>query len=436
MRKVLLLVSILLFAATLVAQDTTRLTLLFTGDIMQHDSNIAAAWDKEKKQYDYASCFQYIAPILRSADCTIGNLELTLAGAPYKGYPQFSAPDALAVALKDVGFDVLVTANNHSADRGRKGIERTIRVLDSLQMRHTGTFLDSTNRAQQYPLIIEQKGIKISLLNYTYGTNGLPVPKPNVVNLIDTTQIANDLIRARAQQSDVIIVFFHWGDEYQSLPNNKQKQLATWCLKKGVSIVMGAHPHVLQPMEWNKEQNQLVVYSLGNFLSGQRPRYRDGGAMVWLDLIKVTKDSVSSTWIRNAAYELEWVYKSSDNYFTMLPLRYFESDTVVIKEPALQQAKEQFKTDSRSLLQKHNVNVTERIVTNDSAYFRIEWIPQQPDDVQKLNSAMYTLQHDDWDDRIFWIGNFADQSSAENAIADLQALLPQQTLRIRKFLVR
>jgi poly-gamma-glutamate capsule biosynthesis protein CapA/YwtB (metallophosphatase superfamily) len=201
------------------AQDTTRLSLLFVGDIMQHDSNIAAAYNPIAKKYDYSACFEYVAPIIRSADLAIGNLELTLAGAPFKGYPQFSAPDALAVELKRTGFDVLVTANNHSVDRRRKGVERTIRVLDSLQVLHTGTFIDSAARDNTYPLIIEKNGFRLSLLNYTYGTNGIPVSKPNVVNLIDTIQIKLDLEKARTQQADAIIVFMHWGAEYQSLPN-------------------------------------------------------------------------------------------------------------------------------------------------------------------------------------------------------------------------
>jgi poly-gamma-glutamate capsule biosynthesis protein CapA/YwtB (metallophosphatase superfamily) len=341
------------------AQDTTRLSLLFVGDIMQHDSNIAAAYDPLTKRYDYSACFEYVAPIVRSADLTIGNLELTLAGAPFKGYPQFSAPDALAVELKRTGFDVLVTANNHSVDRRRKGVERTIRVLDSLQVLHTGTFIDSAARVNTYPLIIEKNGFRLSLLNYTYGTNGIPVSKPNVVNLIDTIQIKLDLEKARTQQTDAIIVFMHWGAEYQSLPNAEQKRLTKLCFREGAKLVIGAHPHVLQPMEWNKERDQLVVYSLGNFVSGQRPRYRDGGAMIWIDLQKVVKDSAATTTIYNSEYELAWVQKS--NEFVMRPLRYFESDTVFVKDKITRDAMNLFVKDSRTLLSRHNINVKERI---------------------------------------------------------------------------
>ena len=122
-----------------IAQDTTRLSLLFAGDIMGHDSQIASAYDAKRKVYDYTSCFQFVKPYVDSVDLAIGNLELTLAGPPYKGYPQFSSPDALLTTLKDIGFDVLVTANNHCVDRGRKGLERTITMLDSFKIAHTGT---------------------------------------------------------------------------------------------------------------------------------------------------------------------------------------------------------------------------------------------------------------------------------------------------------
>ncbi|MBN8578519.1 MAG: CapA family protein [Cytophagales bacterium] len=365
-----LLALVVLVSMGAYAQDTTRLSLLFTGDIMQHDSNITAAYDPVRKKYDYQACFEYVAPIARAADLAIGNLELTLAGAPYKGYPQFSAPDALAIELKRIGFDVLVTANNHSVDRRRKGVERTIRVLDSLQFLHTGTFIDSIARANTYPLILEKNGFRLSLLNYTYGTNGIPVTQPNIVNLIDTVQIKLDLAKARAQKTDAIIVFMHWGDEYQSLPNTAQKKLAKLLFREGAKLVIGAHPHVLQPMEWNKERDQVVSYSLGNFVSGQRPRYRDGGAMLWVDLEKVVRDTVSHTRIHQASYELAWVHKTTE--FVMRPLRYFEGDTLFIKDKTAREAMAMFANDSRALLKRHNVNIAERQrPTVDSVAFEV-----------------------------------------------------------------
>ncbi|GIL23110.1 MAG: hypothetical protein BroJett042_16230 [Bacteroidota bacterium] len=414
------------------AQDTTRISLLFTGDIMQHDSNIAMAYDPVSKRYDYSACFEYVAPIIRPADLAIGNLELTLAGSPYKGYPQFSAPDALAVELKRIGFDVLVTANNHSVDRRKKGVERTIRVLDSLAILHTGTFIDSATRANTYPLIVEKNDFRFSLLNYTYGTNGIPVTKPNIVNLIDTVQIKLDLAQARQQKTDAIIVFMHWGDEYQSLPNSTQKKLTRLLFREGARLVIGAHPHVLQPMEWNKEQDQLVVYSLGNFISGQRPRYRDGGAMVWIDMQKITTPAGSSTSILNAEYELEWVQKS--NEFVMRPFRYFEGDTVFVKDKTARAAMQVFAKDSRALLSKHNVNIQERThsLATDSVVYSI----RLPDDVVVdsvlLENPMikfYGLEQTS--DRGLWmLGNFYDVELAQQAMLQVVGSTTLRRLRV------
>lgn len=427
MNKLVLTFFALMLCAMAVAQDTTRLSLLFVGDIMQHDSNITTAYDPVSKKYDYSACFEYVAPIIRSADLAIGNLELTLAGAPYKGYPQFSAPDALAVELKRTGFDVLVTANNHSVDRRRKGVERTIRVLDSLQFLHTGTFIDSAARANTYPLIIEKNGFRLSLLNYTYGTNGIPVTKPNIVNLIDTVQLKFDLAKARAQKTDAIIVFMHWGAEYQSLPNAEQKRLTKLCFREGAKLVIGAHPHVLQPMEWNKERDQLVVYSLGNFVSGQRPRYRDGGAMVWVDLQKVVKDSVATTSIHNSEYELEWVQKSTE--FVMRPLRYFEGDTVFIKDKVARDAMTLFAKDSRALLSKHNLQIAERKFTPavDSAEYAIYLgIFDETDTLINSNERLnfYGLTHvlDEQGNVNWYAGKFYEAEIAQQALTEIRAL--------------
>jgi poly-gamma-glutamate synthesis protein (capsule biosynthesis protein) len=348
-----------LFVTVSAQPDTSRLSLLFIGDIMQHDSQINAAYDPVTGRYSYEECFRYMRPLFESVDLTIGNLELTLGGAPYKGYPQFSAPDELVYELKDAGVDVLVTSNNHCVDRGRKGLERTIRVLDSLQVPHTGTFKDSVHRAMTYPLVLERNGIRLSLLNYTYGTNGIAVPKPNIVNLIDTAQMAVDLDSAKKQSTDAIIVFLHWGAEYQPLPSASQKYIAEFCLRRGAKLVIGAHPHVLQPMEWNKATDQLVVYSLGNFVSGQRSRYRDGGGMLFVDMEKISDSTSGSTRIADASYELQYVYYNARKKYIVLPVIDFEDDTLIVKEKKARELLDQFAFDSRLLLGKHNVGMRE-----------------------------------------------------------------------------
>lgn len=360
--KLVLIVVFGLLAFRVFAQDTTRISLLFIGDVMQHDSQIKSAYNLSTRQYDYTSCFQFIKPYLASADLAIGNLEVTLAGPPYKGYPQFSAPDALALTLKDAGMDVLVTANNHCLDRGRKGLDRTIMMLDSLDIIHTGTFRDTVERMNDYPMLFEKNGFSFALLNYTYGTNGIPVTKPNVVNMIDTAVIRKDIMKAKEASPDAILVFMHWGQEYQSLPSTWQKDVTEFCFRLGVKLVIGAHPHVLQPMEWRKESDQLIVYSLGNFVSGQRDRYKNGGAMLQVELMKTKQDSVSTTRIDSAAYILEWVYRTTDaekDYY-ILPVPSFEQDTAAfIKDEASRLAFKTFIEDSRKLLKKHNVNLGE-----------------------------------------------------------------------------
>lgn len=361
--RLIFLMILALSGGSVAGQDTTRLSLLFLGDIMQHDSQIADAYDPVTGQYDYNPCFQPVGPYTLPADVAIGNLELTLAGPPYKGYPQFSAPDELLVALKNIGMDVLVTANNHCVDRGRPGLERTIQMLDSFRILHTGTFVDEAERLNLTPLLIEKNGFRIALLNYTYGTNGLPVYQPNIVNLIDTALIRKDLDRARASRPDAIIVFTHWGSEYQSFPSAWQRTVAEFCFSKGAMIVIGAHPHVLQPMAWDRQKNKMVVYSLGNFVSGQRKRYTDGGAMIRIELEKVRLgNNLTATGIDTAGYILQWVHRTRDaekNYF-IYPVPTLERQPgKYLKDEGSVQAFKTFVDDSRALLNTHNVGIAE-----------------------------------------------------------------------------
>ena len=361
--KVLLVFGLSLFLTGAWAQDTTRLSLLFLGDIMQHDSQITDAYDERTGTYDYSDCFQYIKPYIQGVDVAIGNLEVTLAGTPYKGYPQFSAPDELLVALKDMGLDVIATANNHSVDRGKAGVDRTIAMLDSFHIPHTGTFRNQAEKNRLHPLIVGRQGFKLAILNYTYGTNGLPVTKPNLVNMLDTALIRKDLQKAVSMKPDIIIVFPHWGLEYQSLPSRTQKQITDLCFRYGAKLVIGAHPHVLQPMEWRKSKDQLVAYSLGNFVSGQRKRYTDGGALIRIELEKIKfNDKSSITRIDTAGYILEWVYRTNDpqkNYYVLPVPEVEENPASFHLDPSSREAFRTFVSDSRALFDKYNLNVAE-----------------------------------------------------------------------------
>ncbi len=263
--------------------------LFFVGDIMQHEAQIKGAWEQTGQEYNYMPCFQYIAPYWEKADYVIGNLETTLSNRNFSGYPQFCAPWHLARDLKRSGIDILTTNNNHSCDKGADGIRNTIYYLDSLNIKHTGTFNDSASWKIQHPLYFRQGPFKIALLSYTYGTNGISVTHGQVVSIIDTFHMAREIEKARLDSATNIIVCMHWGIEYETLPDTKQKRLAAFLHKCGADIVIGSHPHVVQPIEYHtegKDTTGVTIYSLGNFISNQSKRYTNGGIGLSLKLIR------------------------------------------------------------------------------------------------------------------------------------------------------
>lgn len=278
--------------------QTDTLRLLFAGDIMGHAPQIKSAEVVPGKKWDYTPCFKYIKPLIERADLAIGNLELTLPGkAPYTGYPMFRSPDALATALKEAGFDLLVTANNHSNDAHGLGVTNTVQTLRNAGFQQTGTFTDARDRANRYPLMVYKNNFKLAFLNYTYDTNGMPTEAPTIVNRIDTVQMAEDLREARARKPHFIIVVMHWGIEYQLKENAEQRRLARFLIRNGADMIIGAHPHVVQPLRIESatlpdgtRKEVMVVYSLGNFISNQRQPNTDGGILFQVDLLK-TKGS-------------------------------------------------------------------------------------------------------------------------------------------------
>lgn len=358
-----LLLPLLVSSQVAMAQTTSTLSMVFTGDIMQHQVQITTAYRADLGKYDYYPCFRYIKPYLSSPDLTFGNLEVTLAGPPYTGYPIFSSPDELLAALKDAGYDVLVSANNHALDRGKKGLERTIDKLDSAGFLHTGTFKDTLDWLNNHPLIIEAKGFKLSLLNYTYGMNGLRPRAPNKVSVIDTVQMKKDLMKAKAQKTDVILVFMHWGNQYENSPNAEQKMLAEFCFRNGARLVIGSHPHVLQSMEWRKDKDQVVAYSLGNFVANQPERYRGIGTLFYVDLEKTVRpDGSSEVKVKDVSYSLSWVYRTEgDGNFFILPVQDFENDTDFVTIPASRERLRLLQNDTRKLFSKESKNVRERV---------------------------------------------------------------------------
>jgi poly-gamma-glutamate synthesis protein (capsule biosynthesis protein) len=285
------------------------ITLVFAGDMMSHMPQVKAAYNPQSKRHEYEHWFQFLKDTIASADFAIANLETPLGGEPYSGYPMFSAPDAFAEDLKKVGFDILVTANNHTVDKGRKGLERTLSILDSLNILHTGSFRNQQEHDSTTPLMIEAKGVKIALLSYTYGTNGIPVPKPNVVNLIDHVQMEKDIVKARSLGAQIIIPIIHWGVEYQTYEHPSQVKTAEFLAVKGVDAIIGMHPHVVQPIKYVKSNRDSipVAYSLGNAVANMRDRYKDGGLFVQLT-ITIENDTPRITSFNDIPF---WVWKGS-----------------------------------------------------------------------------------------------------------------------------
>lgn len=339
--------------------DTSRLKIAFAGDMMGHMPVVNAAYVDTLKTYDYAPFFEYVRPYASTVDMGVVNLEVPLAGPPYSGYPEFSSPDALIDGLKSIGFGVFITANNHSLDRGKQGFERTLDILDSFKIQHTGTFHDSAEMHKLNPLIVEKNKIRLAILNYTYGTNGFKVHKPDIENYIDTAQIRRDVALSKAQGVDFVVVTFHWGIEYERFPSQEQKAVGEFVRKCGADAVIGSHPHVIQPIEVTRNVGDSaeyfpIVYSLGNFVSNQRDRYRDGGIIFELELEKVKE-----THIKSFHFMPVWVYKGIINKrmgYRLIPPFNFDN---AVRELHISEADQQKCRDFYSDTRTHLSNVPE-----------------------------------------------------------------------------
>ena len=258
-----------------------HLRLLFTGDAMCHTPQITSARSKGDS-IDFRPSFAGVKRHFDEADIAIVNLETTVSSdSQYSGYPCFASPAEYVDALAWLGTDVVVLANNHCCDKGVEGIRSTIGRLDSLGIAHTGLFLNEEDYRRNTILRFERNGIRLSLLNYTYGTNGIPTPKGCIVNRIDTVQIKSDLQLA-SNGADCVVAYIHWGIEYQQQPSSAQRKLAQFLHRNGVDIIVGSHPHVVQP--YTATDRQITIYSLGNFVSNQRKRYTDGGLLAEIEI--------------------------------------------------------------------------------------------------------------------------------------------------------
>ena len=298
-------------------EEDITFTLATTGDIMCHNTNFLDAYNSSTKSYDFSYYFTDIKQYLQEADITVGNLETTLSGAKrgYSGYPTFNTPEILAKNLKSAGFNVVSTANNHCMDKGYSGIESTIKFLDEADLAHTGTF--KSKKDQETILIKNVKGVNIAFLSFTYGTNGIPVPKDKsyAVNLIDKSLIKSQIELAKKENPDLICVSMHWGIEYQTKANKEQEKLADFLFENGVDIILGNHSHVPQQMEKREiklddgtTKDGFVIYSLGNFMANQNKQYTNDSAILKLEITKHKGEGKIT--IDKATYTPTYMYKN------------------------------------------------------------------------------------------------------------------------------
>ena len=316
----------------IIIPDDIVINLVATGDVMCHTTNFNAAYNAKTKDYDFSPVFKNVAQYISKADIAIGNLETTFAGADrgYTGYPTFNSPVALGKALKEIGIDVLSTANNHSLDKGYTGIVSTLDRLDELQISHTGTA--RSEEEQNTILVKDVNGIKIAFISFTYGTNGIPVPagKEYSVNLIENRKdMLKQISLAKEQEVDVICASMHWGIEYSQKQSKEQEELASYLFYNGVDIIIGNHAHVVEPMEKRNitledgtEKEVFVVYALGNFISGQTIEHTKSTAI--LDM-KIRKNGVNGKiTIDSVDYVPVYCYDSgvrSNNRYELIDIR-------------------------------------------------------------------------------------------------------------------
>jgi poly-gamma-glutamate capsule biosynthesis protein CapA/YwtB (metallophosphatase superfamily) len=315
----------------------TRLKVSAMGDIMTHGPQIGAAQQKDGS-YDFRSVFEEVKPYLENSDIVMGNLETTISTPEkgYSGYPRFKAPEELLDGLEYAGFNVLTTANNHSFDGGEFGVIHTLDKLDEKGFFHTGTARTQEERDQV--LLIEKNDIKIAVLAYTYGTNGMEAiidedKRSYMVNYLrDMDLIREDIRQAREAGAEIIIACMHWGYEYHRKPNEDQEKMADELFAAGVDIIFGSHPHMLQPMERRamitddgEEKEGFVIYSLGNFVSNQRDRYKDSGIIVNVEIVKDYDQE--KVYLGEIEYVPTWVrryWQNGKNNYAVLPVGKFK----------------------------------------------------------------------------------------------------------------
>lgn len=293
------------------------------GDILIHDTVYEDAYST--KGYDFKPMLSDVKEYLTEPDLLLANQETILGGVELglSSYPMFNSPVEVGQALLDAGVDIVSNANNHSLDKSEKGVQSSIKNMGSQGLPYVGSFKDEKD--QQQLRILNKNGIDVCYLSYTYGTNGIPVPfgKKHLVNLIDRKIMQDEIKRAKSI-SDVVVMSIHWGYEYQRFQTDEQEELAQFLVDQGVDIIFGHHPHVLQPMDWltaSDGRKALVVYSLGNFLSGQMWDYKDIGGLATIEVTKLITPDSAEIVLGEPEFLPTFVSSSRQSNYRVIPLK-------------------------------------------------------------------------------------------------------------------
>jgi hypothetical protein len=333
----------------------SEITLLAVGDCLMHNTQI---WSGQQADgsYNFDFFFSEVEELIKQADYSMVSFEAPMAGSEssYTGYPLFNSPDAMADTFKRAGFDLVTTANNHAFDRGYAGLLRSLEVLEKAGLDTVGTY--ATQEASQAFLIKDIKGIKVGYLAYSYGTNGIPIPqdKPYCFNLLEREKVLYDIQRLRPQV-DVLVLILHWGTEYMHKPKPEQVDMAHEFLNAGADIILGSHPHVIQPLEViNIEQkDKMVIYSMGNFISHQHGLERNSGIILRMKFIKDFKHGVT---------RLVQV-----GYIPTFSHSYYEEDRIKFRVVTVEKTLEDIKMGRETILSQEDIPVLEQVLESTSS---------------------------------------------------------------------
>lgn len=307
-------------AVPLFRQDTVEICIL--GDVMMHTKQIEKA-AAEDGTYDFSSYFRAIKDKISDADIAIANMEFTLGGKPYSGYPCFSAPDELAEYVAECGVDVFLCANNHIFDKGASGAMRTLEMYEMLKESHgistTGLSKDNEAFEKEFPLLVRAKGISVALVNFTYGTNiGSGKEWPKVIRTGNRREIEKAISKAEDADADITVALPHWGQEYKLQHSEAQEETAGWLIEQGADLIIGTHPHVVQ--DYQEIDGKPVVYSIGNAVSNMSATNTQVGLMT---TIRIIRDRNGDVTMMHVEFTYLWCSRPGgfDDTYTVIPIR-------------------------------------------------------------------------------------------------------------------